>query len=126
MTTERSAGRMSVALTLDAVRARTKLVTRRHSDSWRRLQPGDVLTLIEKGMGLPKGATQTVVCRVRITSVRLESLVHVDENECALEGLPHLTPDEFRRFWCDAHGYRGLESPAMLLVVARRIAWEYL
>lgn len=117
---------MSVALTLPAVRARTKLVTRRHSDSWSRLKVGDVLTLIEKGMGLPKGTKQTVVCQVRITHVALEALALVDDAECILEGLPHLSPAEFRQFWCDAHGYRNLTPDQQLAVVARRIAWEYL
>lgn len=48
--------RMSCSMTVDAVRDRSKTVTRRHVDTWRDLKPGDRLVLIEKGMGLPKGA----------------------------------------------------------------------
>ena len=40
-------------MTVEAVRNRQKVVTRRHVDTWKTLKAGDRLTLIEKGMGLP-------------------------------------------------------------------------
>ena len=79
--------RMSVSMTLDAVRDRTKTVTRRHVDSWQHLAAGDRLTLIEKGMGLPKGAKQVVVCEVEIVDVRIETLGEVTTAEVIAEGL---------------------------------------
>lgn len=68
-------------MTIPAVRARVKTVTRRHVDTWKDLKPGDRLTLIEKGMGLPKGAKQVVLTEVEITDVRVELLGNIhDEN----------------------------------------------
>ena len=58
--------RMSVSLTIDQVRNRTKTVTRRRVDTWRDLKAGDRLVLIEKGMGLAKGAKQVVVAEVEV------------------------------------------------------------
>lgn len=101
--------RMSVALTLPAVRARTKTVTRRAEGSWMDLKAGDELVLIEKGMGLAKGERQVVVDHVTVTDVRVEPLVKIfDEPDgTAREGLPHMTPAEFCQFWADSHHATG-------------------
>lgn len=129
---------MSVSMTLDAVRARQKTVTRRHVESWIHLKPGDRLTLIEKGMGLAKGAKQVVVAEVVVVSVRVEPLGRVTAEEVALEGLWDQAmvamdarqfdsaPDWFIAFWCDGHGYRGLSPEQEGDVEARRIEWRYL
>ena len=58
-------------MTIGAVRDRTKDVTRRHEDTWTTLKPGDRLTLIEKGMGLPPGAKQVVLAEVEIASIEM-------------------------------------------------------
>lgn len=128
------ARRMSVALTLDAVRARTKTVTRRNRDTWRDLRVGDRLVLIEKGMGLPKGATQVVVCEVEVVDVRVERLGLVDEAEVAAEGFPGDDPALWRCWWASGHGYSPpghLVYPADVLewvdeILCRRIEWRYL
>lgn len=112
--------RMSVALTLDAVRERRKTVTRRKVDTWRGLEAGDRLTLVEKGMGLPKGSKQVVVAEVEIVDVRVQLLSHVDEADVRAEGFT-ITPAGFARFWLDSHGYRQDEDP-----LVRRIEWRYL
>ena len=132
---------MSVSMTLDAVRNRTKTVTRRHVDSWQHLKVGDHLTLIEKGMGLPKGAKQVVVCEVLIVSVRVEPLGMVSPAEVRREGLweralantdnpPNgrgaAACDWFIQFWCKGHGYRGLTPEQEGDVECRRIEWVYL
>ena len=97
---------MSVSMTLDAVRSRTKTVTRRHVDTWKHLKVGDRLTLIEKGMGLPKGAKQVVVAEVEIVDVCVEPIGLVaSADEVFREGLPHLTATEFITFWLKGHGY---------------------
>lgn len=116
--------RMSVSMTLDAVRARTKTVTRRHVDSWQQLKPGDRLTLIEKGMGLPKGSKQVVVCEVEIIAVEPVNAIACDPFETEREGLPHMTPGEFCAFWLKGHGYKATDDPAQ--VMCRRIEWRYL
>ena len=66
--------RMSVSHTLAAVHARTKTVTRRRHDTWTGLAAGDRLTLVEKAMGLPKGARQQIAAEVEVTNVRKERL----------------------------------------------------
>ena len=118
--------RMSVSMTLDAVRARTKTVTRRHVDTWKTLQAGDRLTLIEKGMGLPKGAKQVVVAEVEVVDVRVELLgsIHNEDHGTLREGLDHMTCSEFIRFWAGGHGCAGHDHPADLM--CRRIEWRYL
>ena len=105
--------RMSCAMTVDAVRDRTKTVTRRHVDTWKTLKPGDRLTLIEKGMGLAKGEKQVVLAEVEVVSVRLEPIwlmtsdVRYGRQECAIEGFPEMTPEQFVGFWLKGHGYHG-------------------
>ncbi len=126
--------RMSCSLTVDAVRARTKTATRRHVDTWRALRVGDRLTLIEKGMGLPKGARQVVLADVEIVDVRDEPLGLVDADECAAEGFPGADPELWRCWWAGEHGYRipdGAEHLAEVLeyvdsIECRRIEWRYL
>lgn len=117
--------RMSVALTLDQVRARTKTVTRRHVDTWSNLQSGDRLTLIEKGMGLPKGAHQVVVCEVEIVSVRVEQLCRLYTEpeygavELAAEGFPDADPVTWVAWWAKSHHTDIYDH-------CRRIEWRYL
>ena len=113
-------------MTIDAVRAQTKTVTRRHVDTWKDLKPGDRLTLIEKGMGLPKGEHQVVLADVEITDVRVEpiGMVTFEKNATRREGMPRLTAAQFIRFWLDAHGYRWPRGDAR--TECRRIEWRYL
>lgn len=121
--------RMSCSMTVDAVLARTKTVTRRHVDTWRDLKPGARLTLIEKGMGLPKGARQVVLAEVEIVDVTVEPVgfIHMEgEDGCAREGLPDMTPDEFVAFWCAGHGYGRVGIDDAPAIECRRIEWRYL
>lgn len=121
--------RMSCAMTVPAVQARTKTVTRRHVDTWKDLKPGDRLTLIEKGMGLPKGARQVVLAEVEIVDVRLEPIaaIHEEDRGTVAEGLGHMTAGEFVRFWLGGHGYGAHLHPSFARdVVCRRIEWRYL
>lgn len=118
--------RMSCSLTIDSVRARTKTVTRRHVDTWKTLKPGDRLTLIEKGMGLPKGSHQVVLAEVEIVDVRVELLgsIHAEVHGPIAEGLGHMSCSQFVRFWAKSHGYIAHQHPADLS--CRRIEWRYL
>lgn len=112
--------RMSCSLTIDAVRERRKTVTRRAEQTWQRLAPGDRLTLVEKAMGLPKGVRQVVLAEVEIVSVRIEALCQITAEECANEGFPELTPDQFIAFWLQGHRpNHGANT------VVRRIEWRY-
>lgn len=119
--------RMSCSMTIEAVRERRKTVTRRHVDTWRHLKPGDRLTLIEKGMGLPKGAKQVVLAEVEVVDVRVERITGVLTEPLATEreGLGHMHPSEFVLFWMRGHGYRiQVDKPTE--VPCRRIEWRYL
>lgn len=115
--------RMSCSLTVEAVRERRKTVTRRDATTWRMLKPGDRLTLIEKGMGLPAGARQVVLAEVLITDVRVELLTEIlyEPHGVEREGFA-LTPRKFVEFWCRSHG-KPADDP---LVACRRIEWVYL
>lgn len=119
--------RMSVALTIEQVRDRSKTVTRRHVDTWRHLAAGDRLTLIEKGMGLPKGAKQIVVTEVEVVAVRVETLGLVDAAEVTAEGFS-LPPEAWRLWWAESHGYRvrGHRQRVVDAVPCRRIEWRYI
>ena len=117
--------RISCAMTVDAVRDRTKTVTRRHVDTWKTLKVGDRLTVVEKAMGLPKGARQVVLAEVEVIDVRVEPLGRIGWEGAAgtaAEGLAHLTPAEFAQFWLEGHGYRW---PTTATVLCRRIQWVY-
>jgi hypothetical protein len=112
-------------MTIPAVRARTKTVTRRRVDAWQSLKPGDRLTLIEKGMGLPKGAKQVVLAEVEIVDVRVEPVTAVitEPSGTTREGFEELSGFEFVSFWLRSHGYRAVYGE---LVPCRRIEWRYL
>lgn len=114
--------RMSCSMTVDGVLSRVKTVTRRHPDTWRDLKVGDVLTLIEKGMGLAKGQQQVVLATVIVTSVTVEPVdaAHINRAECRREGLAHMSPAEFIAFWIASHRVEG--NPPN----CRRIAWRYI
>lgn len=116
-------------MTIDAVRDRSKTVTRRHVDTWQTLKAGDRLTLIEKGMGLPKGAQQVVLAEVEIVSVTVEPLAFIrsEPNATKREGLGHLTPSHFAAFWLNGHGYKSVAHLGPLSwPMCRRIEWRYL
>ena len=118
--------RMSCALTVDAVKDRTKTVTRRKVDSWQSLKPGDRLTLIEKGMGLKKGEKQVVLAEVEIVSVSVIPLGRIDKAECVAEGFPEISPDEFCSMWRRSHPDPALTWVRTENISVRRIEWRYL
>lgn len=131
------ARRMSVSMTIDAVRDRSKTVTRRHINTWETLKPGDQLTLVEKGMGLKKGEKQIVLAEVEVVDVRVEPLGRVSFLEIDLEGLwpaAHQATTAtgvhparwFMRFWADGHGYTGVPDKDLDGIECRRIEWRYL
>ncbi len=87
---------MSVAFTEQAVRDRTKTVTRRKGwwedkNGRRILKPGDTLTLCRKVMGRKKGEALVRICDVEVVSViRCElGMVHTP-GELTSVGFPDL------------------------------------
>lgn len=112
-------------MTVDAVLARQKTVTRRHADTWGDLKPGDRLTLIEKGMGLKKGEKQVVLAHVEIVSNRVEPLVAITFEDCIAEGFPEMGPLLFEAMWCDSHGVKFATEADRQAYLVRRIEWRY-
>ncbi len=118
---------MSVAFTEDAVRARTKTVTRRKG--WTFLKPGDQLILCRKVMGRKKGEPLVKVAEVEVVEVWREPLGmllpswgrrNYGEAEMVREGFPGMEPDEFvRRYFVEAQGMGEHDT-------VTRIEWRYL
>lgn len=108
---------MSVTLTEQAVRDRSKTVTRRAG--WRFLRPGDRLTLCRKVMGRKRGEPLERLAEVEVVDVRRESLARITRSDVAREGFPNLTPVQFIRFFVEHMG--GDEDQEVT-----RIEWRYL
>lgn len=121
---------MSVAFTEDAVRARTKTVTRRKG--WLFLKPGDRLTLCRKVMGRKPGEPLVRICEVEVISVLREPLCAVAGPyvtapdgttfwpEMVAEGFPDMEPGEFmQRFFKDPQGIGAMDD-------VTRIEWRYM
>jgi hypothetical protein len=112
---------MSVALTKDQVRARSKIVTRRVG--WEFLKPGDQLSLCEKVQGRRRagGVVEPLVriVDVDVVSVRRERLDAITAQDVDLEGFPEMTPPEFIAFFCGSH--KGSTPDTEVT----RIEWRY-
>lgn len=118
--------RMSCSLTVDQVKARTKTETRRHVDTWKNLRPGDELILVEKAMGLPKGAHQKIIGLVIVTENVVERLYDITDAGVVAEGFPDMTPGEFCAFWADSHGVTFHTQTEAMAYEVRVIRWRYL
>jgi hypothetical protein len=102
---------MSFSMTTEAVRNRTKTVTRRLG--WNDLQPGTLLWAVEKGMGLKKGEHVKKLALIRVVSVEVQALEdmldnypygqHYQFDEVVKEGFGELTPGEFIEMFCRAN-----------------------
>lgn len=91
--------RMSFALTESQLLDGSKTVTRRLG--WAGLAPGAELLAVNKCMGLKRGETARRLARIRVVSVRREPLFAACEShEPSREGFPHMTGEEFVRFFC--------------------------
>lgn len=116
---------MSVAFTEQAVRDRTKTVTRRKG--WEFAKAGDRLTLCRKVMGRKKGEPLVRIAEVEVVHVQrhtLSTLLTCDPQEAceemALEGFPGMDPARFvLDYFVDAQGM----DPDDLVT---RIEWRYL
>ena len=108
---------MSVALTTEQVRNRTKTVTRR--TGWLMLKAGDELTLCPKARGRRQGEPLERIVTVTVTSVRRERLDAVTPADVAAEGFPQMSPEQFVRFFCGTHPDIAPGS------VITRIEWRY-
>lgn len=110
---------MSVALTEQAVRDRTKTVTRRLG--WQHLMPGDRLTLCRKVQGRKPGEPLERIATVLVLDVRREPLSFIDSDDVVREGFPgwYGNPQAFVDMFCAAMRC----GPHDLVT---RIEWRYL
>jgi hypothetical protein len=108
---------MSVALTTDAVRKRTKTVTRRLG--WTFVKEGDTLTLCAKVQGRRPGEPLDRIAEVQVTSVRREPLRAITAEDVRREGFTGHTPRFFIAMFCEAMRC----TPETLVT---RIEWRYL
>ena len=88
---------ISFSKTLAQFNARTKTVTRR--DGWLDARVGEVLTGIEKGMGLKLGEKHVVLHDIEVLSARRERLGAITPEDVEREGFPGWTPQQFIRFY---------------------------
>lgn len=107
---------MSVSRTEDAVRDRSKTVTRRRG--WLTLKPGDRLTLCRKVMGR-RGEPLVRIAEVEVVSVRREPLEAITQDEVIREGFPAWTPRHFVRWFAVAMSVDPSDE-------VTRIEWRYL
>lgn len=108
---------MSVALSEQAVRDRSKTVTRRLG--WLFLKPGDRLTLCRKVQGRKVGEPLVRLAEVEVVDVRREPLCVIDDADVAREGFPDWSPAQFVGFF--RHHMR-----CDYLTAVTRIEWRYL
>jgi hypothetical protein len=109
---------MSVSLTEDQVRARTKTVTRRAG--WLMLKPGDRITLCRKVMGRRNGEPLERIVDVEVVDVRREPLNTITPDDVAREGFPEWAPSDFVAFFTRTH--KGTNATSDVT----RIEWKYL
>lgn len=109
---------MAFSKTKEASRRRDKTVTRR--DGWKFLKPGDLIQQVEKSMGLKKGEKMVKIHVIRVVSVISEPISAIRDypDDCAKEGFPDWTPDQFIEFFCRETG-----KPEDYVI--QRIEFEY-
>lgn len=115
--------RMAFGLTIEAIEKHTKTVTRRPAETWRTLKAGDRIVAVDKVMGLKKGQSPRILGVIRVTDVRVESLLAITPEDCIREGFPDKTPAEFMKAYVDAY---GLSLNDARFFEVRRIEFEYL
>lgn len=95
---------MSFSLTADAIRNRTKTVTRRLG--WKNLKPGEKFRACVKCMGLKKGEKIEVLAVLECVSNRSEILREIKNHpiDCTLEGFPEKSCNDFILMFCKHMG----------------------
>lgn len=90
---------MSFMLTTEQFINQTKTVTRRFG--WDFIKPGDIVNGCKKCQGLKKGEKVKKLGQIRILNTTANKLKTITAEDCAREGFPEMTPEEFIKFFCD-------------------------
>jgi hypothetical protein len=96
--------RMAFSMTIPQMERRTKTVTRR--EGWwdeetdePRVDPGEHVLAIQKGMGLKKGEPQVAIHEIEVVQISRERLDTITREDCAAEGFPAFEPSDFIAFF---------------------------
>lgn len=108
---------ISFAMTIEAVKNKTKTVTRRVT--WKNVTVGLVLCGVEKAMGLRRGESIKRLGLIKVISLSQEPLNSITKEECVKEGFPDMEPAEFVDLICKAYKC----APDQIV---NRIEFEYL
>lgn len=108
---------ISFHLTQKQMRDRTKTVTRRLN--WSNVKIGETLMACVKCQGIPKGGSIEHIHAIRVLDVRLEPLNAITAEDCALEGFPEMSPQEFVQMFCSHMGCQPTDE-------VKRIQFEHL
>jgi len=95
---------MSFSMSVEAVRNRTKTVTRRLA--WWDLEPGTILCAVEKAQGLKKGEKVKRLGYIRVLRADWEPLQDMHEygsHETTREGFPGMGINSFIDMFCRAN-----------------------
>lgn len=84
---------MAFSMTIRQMYDGTKTVTRRLG--WGDLKPGDIVCAVERNRGLKKGTSVKKIGLIEIQSVTRERLDKITQEDCAREGFPDMTPEQF-------------------------------
>ena len=103
---------MSFALTEPQLMDGSKTVTRR--TGWQNLKPGTRLLAVRKAMGLKAGEKVHALCEIEVISVRRIMLADIDKNDCAAEGFPHYSPDDFTAMFIKHMGIKTTPDKAFV------------
>jgi len=109
---------MSFFITTEQIRNQTKTVTRRNG--WWNLKPGTHIYACEKCQGLKKGEKVVILGQIRVASVSPTRLDKITQEDCDMEGFPHLSPSEFVALFCKTH--KGVNPSSTV----NRIEFEYI
>ena len=89
---------MSFFLTTHQFLDGRKTVTRRLG--WKTLRVGDLVRAVYKGQGIRMGSIISPIGIIRIKSIRSEPLNVIPADDCAREGFPKYSPQEFVTMFC--------------------------
>ena len=92
---------ISMSMTLEQFRNRTKTVTRRMG--FKNLKIGDRLNAIEKGMGLKKGEKVNSLGVIKVTNVTREKLSEITDADIKREGFAKMQRSDFIRLLCKTY-----------------------
>ena len=109
---------MSFALTEPQLMDGSKTVTRR--TGWATLKPGTRLLAVRKAMGLKAGEKVQPLCEIEVISGRRVTLDDITFDDCAREGFPCYSPDDFTAMFIKHMGIRTTPDKAFVTRIELR------